>query len=339
MGGLALSLASIFPWLLVLGGLVGLRAWAKRGDGRTDLRRCPRCWYDMARLEGLRCPECGHEARNQEDLFRARPRRRLLRGASVALVVLIPISLWSLLPAHWTRKTPPIVLRGLLAMQGSPPMGPAGVPQPRGGTAYPNHGWHNLVWAHDVGLTIDACLEHAITRHGKIGDDEFADLAAKLSQLHEWYDRLQVMPEVDAWPVERAKMRAARAWRSARAEHGDADPRTIRIAWVLSEAQFAGSLHEQRPDWTMTPEPILEQALRHPSATVRDYGIARLANRVQLSVIRNGALRVTPGGLRRLPPPPFREIVDEIAERDPDATTRTRARDLQSYWDALNQAR
>lgn len=336
MGGSAFSFVAWCAWLIAMILLVLILLRARRGDGRTDARRCPRCWYDMSNLEGLQCPECGHTARNERMLFLPKPHRKLWRFAAISLLALVPIGVWSLLPAHWTRKTPPIVLRGLLALQGTPPLGPAGIPQPRGGTAYPNHGWLNLVWAHDVGLAIDACLMHAQRGTGPLSDDEFADLAAKLAQMHDSYDRLQVMPMVDGWPVDRARLRAARAWQAARAEHGDADPRTIRLAWVLSEAQIPGALYDHRPDWTTTPDAIIEQALAHPSAAVRQYGLSRLANRVHLSVMRDSTLRTAPGTLPRVPAPPFREIVDQIAGSDPDATTQSRARDLQSYWDAFN---
>jgi hypothetical protein len=336
VGGFGIALLPILFLALVFAGLIALLAWAKRGDGRTDLRRCPRCWYDMRSLDGLQCPECGHAAKRERELFRARPRQRAQRGATIALAVLVPVAIWFLLPAHWTRKTPPILLRGLLAIQGTPALGPAGIPAPRGGTSYPNHGWHNLVWAYDVGLAIDACVMHVQRGAGPLGDDEFADLAAKLAQMHDLYNRLQVMPMVDGWPVDRARLRTARAWQAARAEHGDADPRTIRLAWVLSEAQFPGALYDHRPDWTTTPDAIIEQALAHPSAVVRQYGLSRLSNRVHLSVMREGALRTAPGTLPHVPAPPFREIVDQIAGSDPDATTQSRARDLQSYWDAFN---
>lgn len=144
LGGSAFSFVAWCAWVIVMIVLVVVLLRARRGDGRTDVRRCPRCWYDLGNLQGLRCPECGHTAREERMLFLPKPHRRTHRFAAIALLALAPIGIWSLLPAHWTRKTPPIVLRGLLALQGTPPLGPAGIPQPRGGTSYPNHGWHNL---------------------------------------------------------------------------------------------------------------------------------------------------------------------------------------------------
>ncbi len=66
-------------WLLWLTGWllgaasVALLAWALWGDWLrgvlayrrtgTRRRRCPKCWYDMAGVAGLRCPECGRSTR------------------------------------------------------------------------------------------------------------------------------------------------------------------------------------------------------------------------------------------------------------------------------------
>lgn len=70
LAGASLTLAALF--------------W-DRSRGR---RRCRSCWYDMSSVVGLRCPECGREARRERDLFRTR--RRWRRAAvGVALLVLV----------------------------------------------------------------------------------------------------------------------------------------------------------------------------------------------------------------------------------------------------------
>src|SRR6185436_9709920 len=91
---MTLSMAATWGWVLlgaawVLGGggaLVAARALlADRARGR---RRCQRCWYDMAGAPppGLKCPECGREARSERALFRTRRRwRRAMAGVALVL--------------------------------------------------------------------------------------------------------------------------------------------------------------------------------------------------------------------------------------------------------------
>ena len=62
-----------------------LIAWAIRGERSRGRRRCPRCWYDMSG-SGLRCPECGFEARHSSALYR--PRRRWKAAALASLLLL-----------------------------------------------------------------------------------------------------------------------------------------------------------------------------------------------------------------------------------------------------------
>ncbi|MBK7406519.1 MAG: hypothetical protein IPJ41_18470 [Phycisphaerales bacterium] len=86
---------SVQDWTITIGGVLLaaasliLLAWAVLWDGlRTrrarragGLRRCPRCWYDMAGVAGLRCPECGRSARRERSLVRPRRRWRWVIGA------------------------------------------------------------------------------------------------------------------------------------------------------------------------------------------------------------------------------------------------------------------
>jgi hypothetical protein len=50
-----------FGWTLAAAGMV-LLAWALFWDRSRGRRRCPKCWYNMEGVPGLRCPECGREA-------------------------------------------------------------------------------------------------------------------------------------------------------------------------------------------------------------------------------------------------------------------------------------
>ncbi len=56
--------------------------WFDPSRGR---RRCPRCWYDMAGHTSRLCPECGHEARTEQRLFRTRRKPILLWICAVLL--------------------------------------------------------------------------------------------------------------------------------------------------------------------------------------------------------------------------------------------------------------
>ncbi|MFO0875428.1 MAG: hypothetical protein U0575_15865 [Phycisphaerales bacterium] len=84
------------PWIVVALGAAALvvAVVALRGDRARGRRRCPRCWYDMGGAKGgsLRCPECGHVARDDRDLLRAR--RRWVVGGP-ALLVAVACLAWS----------------------------------------------------------------------------------------------------------------------------------------------------------------------------------------------------------------------------------------------------
>jgi hypothetical protein len=66
---------------------LSLAGWALIGDRSRGRRRCPRCWYDMRGIAGLRCPECGQQARHSRDLYRARRRWKWAAGAMVLLLL------------------------------------------------------------------------------------------------------------------------------------------------------------------------------------------------------------------------------------------------------------
>lgn len=61
-------------WTLAALG-AALLLWALFWDRSRGSRRCPKCWYDMAGVPGLRCPECGREAGSEKSLFKTRRRR------------------------------------------------------------------------------------------------------------------------------------------------------------------------------------------------------------------------------------------------------------------------
>lgn len=69
-----------WSWAFWIGSIlvaaVGLWAlWrALFSDRARGRRRCGKCWYDMAGVPGLKCPECGREAKREKQLGRTRRR-------------------------------------------------------------------------------------------------------------------------------------------------------------------------------------------------------------------------------------------------------------------------
>ena len=80
----------------VLGSIIGvlLIDWGLWGDRSKGRPRCPKCWYDMrGTVPRLVCPECGHDALQEEQLYLRRPRPELVR-AGVFLLILPPLLLF-----------------------------------------------------------------------------------------------------------------------------------------------------------------------------------------------------------------------------------------------------
>ena len=74
---------------LALGvGASGL-VWLVRavvGDRAGGRRRCPKCWYSMDGVPGLRCPECGRVAQDERHLCRARRSKWAIAMAFVMML-------------------------------------------------------------------------------------------------------------------------------------------------------------------------------------------------------------------------------------------------------------
>jgi hypothetical protein len=105
---------------LALAGVM-LVAWALFWDRARGRRRCPRCWYDMAGVPGLVCPECGQEAKYDRGLRRTRRRW----GAAVAGLILAMSSVivWSVPVARargWPAALPNAVLLAALPWMEAP---------------------------------------------------------------------------------------------------------------------------------------------------------------------------------------------------------------------------
>jgi HEAT repeat protein len=89
--------------------VAALALFRDRPRGR---RRCPRCWYDMAGVTGMTCPECGREQKAERRFFCT---RRRWRGVALAAVMLTLATGTAIAPAAytgaWARYTPMPVLR------------------------------------------------------------------------------------------------------------------------------------------------------------------------------------------------------------------------------------
>jgi hypothetical protein len=81
-----------------------MQKWRRVRGGNSVLRRCPKCWYDLSHTSGLRCSECGHQARRERRLFRA---RRRWRFAVLGLAMIVG--------GYALRVTPAVKQRGWVA--------------------------------------------------------------------------------------------------------------------------------------------------------------------------------------------------------------------------------
>ena len=91
---LALAVVLVGGLLLVYWGL-----WGDRSKGRP---RCPNCWCDMrGTLPGLECPACGHNAREEQRLYRdRRVWWRIVVGVTLVLLSAYPL----VIVAGWYRE-------------------------------------------------------------------------------------------------------------------------------------------------------------------------------------------------------------------------------------------
>lgn len=96
---------------LVSGGALLLLSWAIFSDRAKGRRRCPRCWYDMAGVPGLTCPECGRSARSERQLAKTRRRGRWAILALFLIAASGAASAWPVYRDHgWVGLVPSTVL-------------------------------------------------------------------------------------------------------------------------------------------------------------------------------------------------------------------------------------
>jgi len=82
-------------WVLLLAGVL-VAWWLGWRDTGKGNRRCSRCWYDMQATAGLKCPECGREAKVEKQLHRSNRRWRYVVLGTVLVLASYPIFKWPL---------------------------------------------------------------------------------------------------------------------------------------------------------------------------------------------------------------------------------------------------
>ena len=78
-------------WVLLVGGVLVAWWFGWRDTGKGS-RRCSKCWYDMGATAGLKCPECGREAKTEKQLHRSNRRWRFVVVGLVMMLAAYPVA-------------------------------------------------------------------------------------------------------------------------------------------------------------------------------------------------------------------------------------------------------
>lgn len=96
--------------LALLGLLVA--AWSIRGDRSRGRRRCPRCWYDMSKVPGMTCPECGRTPKNERRFGKTRRRwKGLIWTGLLVLLGMVAAVTPAAYTGKWVQYTPTPLLK------------------------------------------------------------------------------------------------------------------------------------------------------------------------------------------------------------------------------------
>ncbi|MBS0196004.1 MAG: hypothetical protein JSR77_04530 [Planctomycetes bacterium] len=303
---------------LLASATVTLVAW--RGDRRRDLRRCAKCAYDLTAVAGRVCPECGHAAAAESELFRSRRHHRSFLAGLVATIGLAFAAMFNLSQGSWAQRVPRPVMAVLLNFFGAPPASGGTLPAPDPKLKSSSKSWDRLVWAHQAAVGLDAWAKAVLASRGPISDAELAQLVPLADAAHALFAQVGGTFSIEAWPVDRVPDGVARV----RAGAANDSELSARLNWVLAELQFDGADYTHRPDFAFVPDEIIQQALGHQDAAVRKFGIDRFGRRLQLALVT-----------RKLPLPPGLSQVEAIAATDSDAAARRRAQDVLAYLDSF----
>lgn len=101
----------IAGWAVIAAGGLAL-LWSLFRDRARGRRRCPECWYDMNGVPGLKCPECGGEAKSEKSLQKTRRRWRwAVLDVVLLLAGMVSLRVPALQKDGWVAATPTFVLR------------------------------------------------------------------------------------------------------------------------------------------------------------------------------------------------------------------------------------
>lgn len=303
--------------------IITIKAWW--GDGRTDLRRCPRCWYDLSSTALKQCSECGHEARSESELFQRRGSRRITRIGLIGMGAIIIAIIVNLTPGPWTVKTPRPLMKLLLAVAATDPAPPSGgpgsgLPVPDATLKSSKSAWDRLVWQHQTSIAFQAWADALQGSTGPITDAELTRLIPLANEAHALFAQTGGLSAIEAWGCD-AVIAQMVARRAAAADNPD---QLLRAQWTLAELQYMGAGYSWRPDFARIPDALITQALAHADPKVRIFGLDRFGRRVHHVVMEPQS-----------PMPPGRELVESMAKADPDAAVRKRADDLTAYMEGF----
>ncbi len=319
-----------FGPLVIMVVLMGIMVRARAGDRRTDLRRCPKCWYDMPDSDSMKCPECGFTASSKLQFFQPRRYTTTFRIAATSFAVVFGVCIWTLIPGRWTNKVPRPVLR--LALTMVEPYSAADLSTPQPTLSLPNpafqtssSSWERALWLHEANQCFRQWGEAVQSNTGPITDAELATLVPLANQANAIFVKTGGLSNSEGWLSDGARDDLAATRRALNADPQTPQTHLQRIEWALSELQYFGGDYTHRPDWAATPDAIIVQALNHPSPQVRIFGLDRAGKRSQQTLIVKGAAV-----------PPVIDQIKTMAASDPDPSVRKRAADLKSYIEAFN---
>jgi hypothetical protein len=107
-------LYTLAGWTIAGAGLL-LLLWALFHDRSRGRRRCPKCWYDMAGVPGLQCPECGRTWATERRLQRTRRRWRRASAGAIMLIAAIALCTVPSVRQHgwWSLVPNAVIVAGL----------------------------------------------------------------------------------------------------------------------------------------------------------------------------------------------------------------------------------
>lgn len=304
--------------------VVALITFKARGDGRTDLRRCPCCSYDLSGTSALVCPECGHQANSESELHHRGGSKRVYRAGVATICILLIIGVYTAIPGPWTSNLPRPIMRAALFIAAAPPNPPnvkAGwlLPLPNIALIYSKSPWDRLVWQHQASIVFDLLATSVLATQGPITDDELARLVPMVEQASAIWAATGVVPDDEAWNIYATHHRLA----SERiAAQGDPH-RTLRIEWALSTFHNVGRA-SRSPDHALIPDAIIHQALAHSDSRVRGFGIISVLRRTD-DALRDPSKPMTTA----------RQKVIELAQTDPQPSVRKLATDMVAHMDTI----